>query len=333
MTDRIETIVDATLHALTLIFNHTADVAVGWLAIGVVLHLVANAVRQRGWYTIIRAAYPEDDELRLRDVIRAYFAGAGLNAVIPARGGDVMKLYFVHRHLPGSRYSTLAATFGPETLFETLFGTGLVVWALTRGFLPVPTAPSELPTFDVSFVIRHPFITAGIVAGIVVAIALLVRWQRRHGKALLERLKRGFAIFSSPRHYLTGVVSWQALSRVIRLGSLAAFMAAFSLPVTLSTVVLVMAAQGGGRIIPVAPVSAGLRLAMLAYGFVEVTGKVVDIASITAFTVGVSVVLLVIGVVISLVLIFLELGTLNPGRAIRAARTALAERRTAVAPG
>ena len=50
-------------------------------------------------------------------------------------------------------------------------------------------------------------------------------------------------------------------------------MAAFGLPVTPATVVLVMAAQGGGRIIPLAPASAGLRLAMLSYGFVEVTGQ------------------------------------------------------------
>ena len=64
-------------------------------------------------------------------------------------------------------------------------------------------------------------------------------------------------------------------------------MAAFGLPVTPATVVLVMAAQGGGRILPLAPASAGLRLAMLSYGFVEVTGRPVDIAAITAFTFGV----------------------------------------------
>ena len=87
------------------------------------------------------------------------------------------------------------------------------------------------------------------------------------------------------------MVSWQALARLIRLGSLAAFMAAFALPVTAATVVLVMAAQGGGRILPLAPASAGLHLAMLSYGFVEVTGHQVDIAGIAAFTFGVGAVL------------------------------------------
>jgi hypothetical protein len=327
MITRLENAFHSTVQALGLIFNDTADVAVGWLVIGVVLHVLANAVRQKGWFAILRAAYPNEPKLRLRDVEAAYFAGSGINAVIPARGGDALKVMLLHRRMDDARFSTIAATFLPETLFETAFGIGLVIWALSRGFLPVPVSPSEIPSIDVSFVIRHPFITAASVAAIVAAIYAFVRWLRREGRPLLARLRDGLAIFSSPRDYFLGVVPWQALGRLIRLGSLAAFMEAFKLPVTISTAVLVMAAQGGGRIIPIAPISAGLRLAMLSYGFVEVTGKTVDIAEITAFTVGVSVVLLVVGLVISLVILFKVLGTLNPRHAVRAARAALAERR------
>ena len=115
-----------------------------------------------------------------------------------------------------------------------------------------------------------------------------------------------------------------ARGRVLRLASLAAFMAAFALPVTLATVVLVMAAQGGGRIIPLAPASAGLRMAMLSYGFVEVTGEGVDIASITAFTVGVGAVLGAAGLVVAVVVLAREFGTLSPRRAARLARERLA---------
>ena len=75
-------------------------------------------------------------------------------------------------------------------------------------------------------------------------------------------------------------------------------MEAFHLPVTVSTVVLVMAAQGGGRIIPLAPASAGLRLAMLSYGFVETTGHAVDIAAITTFTFGVGALMMVAGLIV-----------------------------------
>ena len=95
-------------------------------------------------------------------------------------------------------------------------------------------------------------------------------------------------------------------------------MAAFGLPVTPATVVLVMAAQGGGRILPLAPASAGLRLAMLSYGFVEVTGRPVDIAAITAFTFGVGAMMAFSGLAVATVILAQEFGTLSPRRAIAA---------------
>ena len=135
-------------------------------------------------------------------------------------------------------------------------------------------------------------------------------------------MRQGLAIFSSPRQFLLGV-AWQALARVIRLGSLLCFLAAFGLPVTLGAALLVMAAQGGGRIIPIAPVSAGLRIAMLSYGLVEVTGQPVDAGAISVFTFGLSAVFLVVNMSISLVLISRELGTANPRSALREARARL----------
>ena len=81
----------------------------------------------------------------------------------------------LHRRIPDARYPTLAATFVPETLFETLFGFGLVVWALSRGFLPVPTSSGELPHVDVTLVIEHPFLSVGAVAVGAVASSASVR--------------------------------------------------------------------------------------------------------------------------------------------------------------
>jgi Lysylphosphatidylglycerol synthase TM region len=259
----------------------------------------------------------------------AYLAGAGLNGIIPARGGDIVKLWLVHRRIPGARYPTLAATFVPETLFETLFGFGLVIWALSRGFLPVPTSSGELPHVDVTLVIEHPFISTAVVAGVGVAGWFLYKLLRRRVSDLASRLRQGVVILRHPRQFVTGVASWQALGRVIRLGSLAAFMQAFHLPVTPETVVLVMAAQGGGRIIPLAPASAGLRLAMLSYGFVEVTGHAVDIAAITTFTFGVGALLMLAGLIVGFVALGVQLGTYSPRVALRAAREAVARHRAA----
>jgi hypothetical protein len=314
-------------HAIELLLHRAASVNPWLCLVGIFLYILAQAVRPRGWHNIIRAAYPRSTQLKPRHTIAAYLAGAGLNGVIPARGGDVVKLWLLHRRMPESRYPTLAATFLPETLFETAFGIGLVIWALSRGFLPVPTSSGELPHFDVSFIIEHPLPAAGVVAGAGLLTYAVWRLLRKRVKDLTDRLRQGIVILHEPKAFILGVASWQALGRVIRLGSLAAFMAAFHLPVTLSTVTLVMAAQGGGRIIPLAPASAGLRLAMLSYGFVETTGHAVDIAEITAFTFGVGALLMVAGLLVGLIALGLELETWSPRTALRTAREAVHRQR------
>lgn len=319
MLNTINDLLRSSAHAANLILRDTAQVNPWLLLLGVVLYIAAQAIRTRGWHTILVATYP-DSGLRARDTCGAYLAGSGLNAIIPARGGDIVKLRLVHRKVPGSSYATLAGTFVPETVFETLFGTALVVWALARGFLPVPTSTGELPSIDVTLVIRHPFIVSAATIAVVALLVFVGRHVRRGATTLLDRFRQGLVIFGTPRRFIRGVASWQALGRLVRLGSLAAFMEAFALPVTLTTVVLVMAAQGGGRIIPLAPASAGLRLAMLSYGFAETTGQAVDIAQITAFTFGVGCVLMVSGLALATAILWRQLGTLNPRKVLRASR-------------
>lgn len=314
-------------HALELLLHRAASVNPWLAALGCVLYVLAQAVRPRGWHTILRAAYPDAATLKPRHTTAAYLAGAGLNGIIPARGGDIVKLWLVHRRIPGARYPTLAATFVPETLFETLFGTGLVIWALSRGFLPVPTSSGELPHVDVTLIIEHPVISICAVATAGFAGWAVYRALRRRISDLASRLRQGVTILHQPARFVTGVASWQALGRLIRLGSLAVFMEAFHLPVTLSTVTLVMAAQGGGRILPIAPASAGLRLAMLSYGFVETTGHAVDIAAITTFSFGVGALTMLAGLIVGLAALGAELETWSPRGALRAAREAVARHR------
>jgi hypothetical protein len=168
-------------------------------------------------------------------------------------------------------------------------------------------------------VARHPLLAAGAVVVIVLVVLAVRRWDPRR---VVQRMRQGLRILRQPRLYLTGVVPWQALARVIRLFALAAWMRAFDLPVTPTTVLLVMAAQGGGRIIPLAPASAGLRLVMLSYGLSEVTAQPVDIAAITAFQVGVGAAQLLGSVAVGAGALAAALGTVSPRAAARAVRGA-----------
>jgi hypothetical protein len=313
---------EEALGAGRLVIHDAVKISPEFVAAGAALHVLAQVVRVRAWFNILRAAFPEEAALRMRDAVRAFLAGSGLNAIIPARGGDVLKVYFVDRRLKRPDWARVVGTFVPETLFESLFGVALVVWALARGWLPIPQGPHELPNLDISLAIAHPILTALVVAALAVLGFLLFRTLR----GVFARIRKGLAILKRPRDFFFGVVWWQAVSRVIRLASLACFMRAFHLPVSVSTVVLVMAAQGGGRIIPFGPASAGLRLAMLSYGFAEITDLPVDVAAITTFTFGVGAVLFVVMLGLSVSMIGLEFGTLSPRRAFSAARERLAAR-------
>ena len=96
------------------------------------------------------------------------------------------------------------------------------------GFLPVPRAPSKLPAVDVSLFIRHTFASAVGVAAVGVMLVLLYRSLHRRGGRLLRRMAECLAILGRPPDFVRGVVAWQALGRLIRLGSLASLMAAFA---------------------------------------------------------------------------------------------------------
>jgi hypothetical protein len=66
--------------------------------------------------------------------------------------------------------------------------------------------------------------------------------------------------------------------------------------------VLVVFAQGGGRLVPFAPASVGAGAAMLAAAFEPVTGVRVPTADVAAFFVGTSAVLTIVGTVVASVI-------------------------------
>ena len=137
MLDKLEAFGLTAGHAAELIFDRTAAVDPWADRAGGLLYLAAQAVRPRGWHTILRAAFPEATDLRPRDVIRLP-GGRGRQRDRPRARWRRRQARAYAAGIEGARYSTLAATFIPETLFETAFGTALVAWGLAMGFIPVP---------------------------------------------------------------------------------------------------------------------------------------------------------------------------------------------------
>ena len=138
----------------------------GFLVLAAALGVMNLALRSRGWQNILRAALP-GELIQYRTTFGAYCAGVGVNAVIPARAGDLMKMYLVRRAVPNAGYATLTGSLVCETIVDVFIASGLLVWALTAGILPGVRLP-EIPAFDLSLALRHPFWTlfiAGFIAG------------------------------------------------------------------------------------------------------------------------------------------------------------------------
>jgi len=270
-----------------------AGASAGWLALGVILHLSNQLARGRGWYAVVRRACPDAPDLRRNDVLAVWVAGAGAGGVVSARGGDALRIVLLSRRLPGRGPALLTGTLVAEGAGDTLLGVTLLGVTLALGVGPrVGIDTSSLPWL------------LGGAALLTVAGALLWRWApaRRVGSGL----GRGCAALEAPGAYARGVLPWQAASRLLRAVALACFLLAFGLPATPAAVLLVMVAQAGGRLVPLAPVSVGASVGMLAAGFGPITGTTVSTETLAAFFLGTSTVLTLAGVALAAAVVLRE---------------------------
>ena len=97
--------------------SNLASVRLVPLVLALVLFTAYLSLRARASYNILRAAYPTE-RFQFREIWGSYFAGYGFNAVIPARGGDVVRLFLTKTSIPNSSYPAVAASFVTELGFD-----------------------------------------------------------------------------------------------------------------------------------------------------------------------------------------------------------------------
>ena len=300
--------IHSVLHAIGVFFHHLADVEWKWLAIGILCHLCKLLAVSRAWRNIIKAAYPSQP-VRWRQMLGAYVAGTGVNAVIPARGGDVVRLFLAKRRIDGSTYTTLVSTSLLQTLFDILVASCLILWAVTQHVLPglnVLRSPS-LPALDYGWAFRHP------VAGLVLILLLLlfgtalVAWIAERVEEFRAKVAQGFAALRDRSYYVRHVVVWQLADWSLRLATVFFFLRAFGIPATLNNALLVQVSQSLATIFPVSPAGIGTEQALLVYIFRSVTSKSLALS----FSVGMRVTLIVVNAVLGFAAILLMTGTLR----------------------
>jgi glycosyltransferase 2 family protein len=302
-------------------FEELADVAWTPLAIACALQLARLFFRSVAWRAIIAAAYPET-RIPLGHVTGAYFAGVGVNAITPARAGDVVKLVLVKHEVKGTTYTTLTPTLLVETIFDMVIASIILLWALFAGVLPAFDVIGDLPSVDWTWPIEHPRPALVIAAvWLTVIVLLVVIWSRRV-QDFREQVRHGFAILYEPRRYFTQVASWQALSWVCRIAGVWFFLDAFDVPTNARNVALVLAVQSLSTLLPFTPGGIGTQQGFLVYAFRDTT---VGRASLVSFSVGMYVATTVVTVAAGLVALLILARTIRWKQLIAPEKAAIDE--------
>jgi uncharacterized membrane protein YbhN (UPF0104 family) len=304
------------LNAGQAFFHRLGEVRTGPLAIALLFHSANLVLRTRAWYAIIRAAYPEEKHYRWRSCAGAYFAGVGLNSLIPARGGDLLKLYLVRLRLPESRIATIVATLLVETLLDTIIGPCLFAWAYFEGVVPrVPELP-HLPAFEFSLAVSHPRATGLVVAALVLLGLLLLRHALRVARDFRERVRQGFTILRTPRRYALTVALPQAIGWVCRVITMFYLLRAFSIHADIRNALLVLVVGSASTLLPLTPGGVGTQQALIV---VVLSGQAPD-STLLSFSVGMQVVITVANALLGFASLTLMLKSLSLRKAIRDAR-------------
>jgi glycosyltransferase 2 family protein len=249
-------------HAASAFFSALSDIGWASLVIGLLLCLVMQILRGHAWTNVLRAAYP-GKRISERHIVSAFLIGAGLNGILPARGGDVMKVVLAKRSVEGGTYPTIVSSFAALSPFDSGIGILVLLYAITQGLLPkLPRLP-DLPAFDISFWAGHPqlLMLALTILGIG-GIALFALLARR-AEAFWERVKQGFAVFTPLSRYLREVFAWQLAGWLLRFASFWLFLDAFHIGGSFQNVLLVMSVQAISGALPFTPGGAGAQQALL----------------------------------------------------------------------
>jgi uncharacterized protein (TIRG00374 family) len=267
--------------AVDQFFSSLAKVHWGALAIALLAFLCYLTIRARASFNAIRAAYPTE-RFRFRDIWGAYMAGYGFNNVIPARGGDVIRLFLTKSSIPRSTYPTIGAAFFVDFGFDLCAGGLAIVFSATQGVFPKLPDLSKLNAFDLSYFAAHPkfalFVFTFLGIGAVVAVALLSARVR----AFWERVKQGFTILLDRRRYFRQVFGVQAVAWLFRFAAFWFLLEAFNIGGSVHNVLLVLGVQAVSAALPFTPGGAGAQQALL----VHVFGGTTSGATLAAYSVG-----------------------------------------------
>lgn len=281
------------------------------LALAIGCHLLKMACTSRAWRNVLAAAYP-DERVPWLSIYGAYLAGVGINAIIPARAGDAVRIVLAHRAIPGSTYTTVVSSTLVLSLFDMFAASALLAWAITLGELPGLDVLPRLRSFDFAWLFSRPLLFELLLGGVIVTIGGVALWASGHVADFRERVAQAFSVMSPPTRYLGRVAVWQAADWSLRLLTIWFLLAAFHIPQTLQNVGLVQVSTSVATLLPITPAGVGTEQAFLLYAL----SGVASAAVLLAFSVGAKLTLTITNVIAGFTAIALTLRTVRFKKAL-----------------
>jgi uncharacterized membrane protein YbhN (UPF0104 family) len=243
-------------------FDNLAAIQWGQLIIAMLAFVGYLSLRARASYNILRAAYPQE-RIEFLKIWGAYFAGYGFNSVIPARGGDVVRLFLTKSAVPNASYPAVAASFAVELIFDLMMGTLILTFAFTQGVFPKPPDFSDLPAFDLAFLAEHPRFTLFLLTFLAVAALVTMAMLSLRVKAFWARVRQGLTILYDRQRFLREVLAVQFAGWLLRFTAFWFLLEAFNIGGSVKNVLLVLGVNAVAAAVPFTPGGAGVQQALL----------------------------------------------------------------------
>ena len=241
------------------VVHRIGDVPVYWLVLALALKTVESALIGLTWRNILRAAYPKAD-LSFKTAWGASQGGTAINAVAPAQAGTATMIGIFRSSIPGSSVAGVTAATVVQALFFTVASILLVIAVI---FIRPNTVSKGSPSDETGgFLASHPVLIP-LIAVAILAV-LYFAWPKLKPKLVGQwhKIKEGAAIFRDWRRYAREVAAPSAASYGCRIGVSVVFMAAFSVPVTVFTVLVVAASHTLSNLFAITPGGVGQTQAL-----------------------------------------------------------------------
>jgi uncharacterized membrane protein YbhN (UPF0104 family) len=247
------------------------------------------------WYSILRYAYP-DGKVRFLQIVAAYAASVALNNILPANLGTLVLFLMYTSIIAPATFAGILGSYGVEKIFFCLIG------AVPYLYLFFSVGGS----FDIKFgfISAHPAATVILLIGGAFLLYLVIRrlWPRI--VKWWDQAKEGGAILAHPRAYLLRVALPSLVAWIAMLCVNAAFMAAYSIPVTFDSLMRIVAGNSIANTVSVTPGGAGVTQA---FNVASLNG-ITDSATATAYSVAQQLVMTCWTIILGIVLMVWAFG-------------------------